>query len=323
MTLFRLGYVAMSKHVKNASPSKTMSFAQFSKIADREAAIAKLERIAQMNLHNCLRLLRHNAAHNIAFFRLSSKLIPLANHPSLKDWAYMEPLREALKEIKCFLMEHPNVRVDFHPDHFVLLNSTDTSIFKNSIQTLGMHYQLLKGMGIDPAHRCVLHVGGGYDDKEQALEQFVHNWGLVPPRIQKMVILENDDKVFNVRDTLYLCEKLGIPFVFDYHHYLVNHTKEESIQEEWPRIAATWGQSELPVKVHISSPKSEADCRAHAELIDLEMFWDFVGLVKGTVAQIDVMIEAKGKDEALFQLVRDLKAHKQAEWINDSSFIPF
>ena len=57
MTLVRLGYVAMSVHLKNASPSQTMTFAQFSKLSNREAAIRKLERISRSNLANCLRLL--------------------------------------------------------------------------------------------------------------------------------------------------------------------------------------------------------------------------------------------------------------------------
>lgn len=68
LTVVRLGFVAMSMSLKNASPSQTMTFAQFSKIKDREAAIRKLERIAASNLENCLRILRHCAVHDIAFF---------------------------------------------------------------------------------------------------------------------------------------------------------------------------------------------------------------------------------------------------------------
>ena len=60
MTIVRLGYVAMSMELKNASPSKTMTFAQFQKIGDREAAIRKLERIALANLENTHRILKHN-----------------------------------------------------------------------------------------------------------------------------------------------------------------------------------------------------------------------------------------------------------------------
>ena len=53
-------------------------------------------------------------------------------------------------------------------------------IFKNSIQTLKMHYLLLKGMGIDPTHRCVMHVGGNYKDTEKSLERFIDNWMVCP-----------------------------------------------------------------------------------------------------------------------------------------------
>ncbi|MFL6559026.1 MAG: UV damage endonuclease UvsE, partial [Bacillus sp. (in: firmicutes)] len=65
MTIIRLGYVAMSVELQNASPSQTMTFAQFEKIKDRDAAIRKLERIAISNLENCLRLLKHNVGNEI------------------------------------------------------------------------------------------------------------------------------------------------------------------------------------------------------------------------------------------------------------------
>ena len=97
MTIVKLGYVAMSVTVANASPSKTMTFKQFQTLADREAAIEKLERIAIENLENCLRLLKHNVGNNIRFFRFSSKLIPLANHEELADWNYIQPLKPKLK----------------------------------------------------------------------------------------------------------------------------------------------------------------------------------------------------------------------------------
>jgi UV DNA damage endonuclease len=46
MTIVRLGYVAMSMNLKNASPSQTMTFKQFSAIKDREAAIARISKTA-------------------------------------------------------------------------------------------------------------------------------------------------------------------------------------------------------------------------------------------------------------------------------------
>jgi UV DNA damage endonuclease len=45
LTIVRLGYVAMSVHLQNSSPSQTMTFAQFSKLKNREAAIKKLGKL--------------------------------------------------------------------------------------------------------------------------------------------------------------------------------------------------------------------------------------------------------------------------------------
>lgn len=320
MTLVRLGYVAMSTHVQNCSPSQTMTFSQFSKIKYRPAAIRKLERIAASNLDNCLRLLRHNAASEISFFRLTSKMIPLANHPELPDWDFLFSLENQLTNIKVFLEEHPNMRVDFHPDHFVLLNTSDSDTLKTSVKTLRMHRALLMGMGIEPEHRCVMHVGGGYDNHEKALEQFIHNWGLISESIQKMVMLENDDTTFTLSETLYLCEKLGIPLVFDYHHHLAHHSKKENWERHWERVMATWQHSKLPQKMHISSPRSESKFRAHADYVDPRMFIDFLQQIKGSVPRIDCMIEAKQKDDALFDLIEELRAYPDIEIIDGASF---
>ncbi|MDQ0232494.1 UV DNA damage repair endonuclease UvsE [Metabacillus malikii] len=318
MTIVRLGYVAMSMNLQNCSPSQTMTFSQFSKIKDREAAIAKLEKIAQSNLDNCLRLLKHNAANEIHFFRFSSKLIPLANHDELRDWRYMQNLNPSLQKISQFLETHP-MRVDFHPDHFVVLNSTDTNIVKMSLKTLKMHEMLLKGMNISTEHRCVLHIGGAYADKEKSLEQFISNWGLIPVSLQKMLMLENDDTTFNLMDALYLCEKLGVPQVFDYHHHLAYH-EEDNWTEQWQRILDTWKYSTLPPKMHISSPKSDKEFRAHSDYIDVNMFMSFLNTIKGSTPQIDCMIEAKQKDNALFKLVDDLNKQTEIEWIDKTTF---
>lgn len=318
MTIVRLGYVAMSMELKNASPSKTMTFAQFQKIDDREAAIRKLERIALLNLQNTLRLLKHNVASEIHFYRLTSRLIPLANHEELLDWNYMKPLKGLLSEIGNFTKKH-KLRIDFHPDHFVLINSMQEHILKNSINTLKLHYFLLKAMGIDPTHRCVMHVGGNYKETENSLERFIDNWMVIPRSIQKMIMLENDDTSFTLEDTLYLCEKLDIPLVFDYHHHLAHH-QNSNWEEHWDRVVQTWRHSPLPIKMHISSPKSAKAFRHHSDYVDIDMFFKFLKEIKGSIPQIDCMIEAKRKDEALFKLIEEVKTRADVDMIDGSSF---
>ncbi|WP_186577306.1 UV DNA damage repair endonuclease UvsE [Aquibacillus kalidii] len=317
MTIFRFGYVAMSVHVKNSSPSQTMTYKNFSQQTNREAAIRKLELIANRNVENCLRLLKHNHAFDISLFRLSSKLVPLATHEELSDWDYLKGVKVSLEKLGNYAKEKA-MRIDFHPDHFVVLNSPKQDIVKSSVQTLKYHYDLLKAMGLDPLHRCVLHVGGSYGDKPNALERFVENWGRISRRIQRMIILENDDKTFDVEDALYLSEKLAVPLVFDLHHHLANHREEDWIIY-WDRILKSWDNSALPIKVHLSSPKNDKQFRHHADFVDSSMFLEFAKRVNGTTPQVDCMIEAKQKDEALFQLMRDLRNHSSVEWINQST----
>ena len=44
-----------------------------------------------------------------------------------------------------------------------------------------------------------------------------------------MIVLENDDKIYGVKDVLAVCEKLHIPMVLDYHHFKC-HNEGENIR---------------------------------------------------------------------------------------------
>lgn len=302
--IVRLGYVAMSVNLVNASPSKTMTVKQFEKIPNRDAAIRKLERISQQNLENTIRLLKYNKGERIFLYRFSSRLIPLVGHELVEGWDYFSPLKEQLKEIGR-LVKEANIRVGFHPDHYTLLNSTKENVLSQSVAIIERHIELLKGMGLNPKHRNVLHVGGKAGGKEKALDRFIKNFPLVPEESRTSIILENDDKTFTAMDTLFLAEKLGIPMVLDVHHERCNPS-ETSIYDLWPRIIKTWETSDLPPKIHISSPKDEKDIRAHADYIETEDILPFLMEIKGSTPQLDVMIEAKQKDEALFNLMKKL-----------------
>lgn len=223
-----------------------------------------------------------------------------------------------MDEIGEFVRKH-QLRIDFHPDHFVVLNSFKKEVLENSLKTLTMHYLLLKGMNIDSTHRCVLHVGGNYKETEKSLDRFVANWVDFPKHIQQMIMLENDDTSFTLDDTLYVCEKLGIPLVFDFHHHLAHH-RHEKWEDNWDRVVATWKDSPLPIKMHISSPKSEDAFRHHSDYVDVDMFFSFLKEIKGSVPQIDCMIEAKKKDEALFNVIKEVKKRDDVKMIDGSSF---
>lgn len=315
--MVRFGYVAMSNIVSNASPSKRMTATQFEQIADRPAALRKLERIAKENIHNSLRLLKHNRAHDIKLFRLSSKLVPLVGHKLTEEWDPIPSIASSFRELGDYAKEH-GMRMSFHPDHFTVLNSPRKDVLKSSLADLEFHVSMLEAMGLDERAKLVMHLGGSYGSKDKARQRFVERFELVPPRVRDRLMLENDDKTYTARETLEVCEELGLPMVLDVHHHAVNHEGED-LEDLWPRVVKTWEGTQLPAKIHLSSPKSEADVRAHADFINTDEFLPFLRLARHYTDNIDVMIEAKGKDEALLRLMEDLKKAPGVEVLSQAS----
>ena len=72
--------------------------------------------------------------------------------------------------------------------------------------------------------------------------------------------------------------------------------------------------------MHISSPRDAENFRAHADYIDVKMFKEFLEKIKGSVAEIDCMIEAKQKDDALFRLMDELSQFDNIEKVDGASF---
>lgn len=309
--IVRFGYVAMSVVVSNASPSKTMTMASFNKIGDREAAIRKLERIAAENLHNTLRLLRHNLANQIQVYRFSSKLIPLATHADLQDWNPFEALTPSFQEVGDFVKKN-KMRVSFHPDHFTVLSTPREDVLASSIRDLQHHKSMLDAMGLNATAKNNIHIGGAYGDKQRSAERFVENFSTLASDIKERITLENDDKTFNAVETLEVCKKTGLPMVLDIHHQWVNNNGEKP-WDLWKEIQATWKtpfaqadtslEAPLAPKVHVSSPKNEKDVRSHADGVELEPLLTFLREIAKDTPALDVMIEAKRKDEALFGLM--------------------
>ncbi|NGZ74343.1 UV DNA damage repair endonuclease UvsE [Saccharibacillus alkalitolerans] len=317
--IVRFGYVAMSLEIKDSSPSKTMTMARFAKLPDREAGLRELERIAAVNLHNTLRLLRHNVAEGIEMYRFSSKLIPLATHADLGDWDPFAALAEPFAEIGDYVRKH-KLRVSFHPDHFTVLSTPRPEVLIGSVRDLRYHVRMLEAMGLDARAKNNIHIGGAYGDKPAAADRFVEHFAQLDPDIQRRITLENDDKTFTTGETLEVARRTGLPMVLDIHHHWVNSGGEPA-SDWWPEVARTWESplartdvpegKHLPPKVHASSPKSETDRRSHADGVEAGPLLDFLREAAKTSSHLDVMLEAKHKDKALFQLMRDLHAYRE------------
>lgn len=310
--IVRLGYVALSKTIEDTT-SHTMTYTSYIS-SNRDDK--KLDKIIRDNLSALSLLIDYNIKNNIHFYRLTSKLIPLATHKDVNfDYLnkYIDEFDKIGKKIRL-----NNMRVDTHPDQFAVINSTRTEVIDNTNRILKYHYNMLKLLGIDPV--IILHVGSSEFGKEKSITRFINNFKKLEPCIQKSIIIENDDKIYDVNDVLDLCNKINVPFVLDYHHHICNNMSNIDLKDYIPKIFATWG-NKIP-KIHFSSPKSKLkkEFRSHNDYIDVFSFIEFINILKPFNINVDIMIEAKEKDDALFRLVRQLKLYTDFKFIDETSF---
>ena len=75
-------------------------------------------------------------------------------------------------------------------------------------------------------------------------------------------------------------------------------------------------------KIHFSSPKNKTkkEIRSHSDYINSNDFILFLEQVRHLPYDLDIMLEAKAKDDALFRLVRELKYKANYTWIDETSF---
>lgn len=317
---FRLGYVAMAIDLEDCSPSGTVTVKTFNSLPDSDSRINKLRRVAKKNIHNTLRILRYNQDYNIKVYRFTSKLIPLATHPLLSDWNYIEDFKEELKEIGDFVKKN-DFRVSAHPDHYTIINSKSEDVIKNSIKDLDYHVKLFEAMGLeDYKYKLILHIGGLYKNKKESIDRFKENFLKLPDRIRKRIILENDDKLYSAADVLQICNDLNVPMVIDIHHHNCRNDGEK-LEDLLPSIFNTWNNETFNPKVHFSSPKNLNEFRSHADDIEIKDFLSFLNIAKKLERDFDVMLEAKNKNIALFNLSNKLETLEGIKKINESEFI--
>lgn len=301
--IIRLGYVAIALNLGKVTSSSTLTYTRYLKL-NKEDRLKKLKEVTYSNIEALEKILRYNIDNSIHFYRMTSNFIPLATHPDVM-WDYLKYFKKDLEYIGKLIKDN-NLRVDAHPDQFNVINSDRESVVENTLRTLNMQVDLFEAMNYEQG-KLVIHIGGAKGGKDIALDRFINNLKNFPKRITDRLILENDDKTFNAKEVLQICERTNLPMVFDIHHHNCNNC-EEDIKSLLPQIFKTWEDEELVPKIHFSSPREFEKDRKHADYIDANRFLEFIYKAKESVNKdFDIMIEAKKKDIALNILVKDLK----------------
>lgn len=316
----RLGYVAISKKLgKKVTSSSTVTFTNYSKIALPEKKLEKLKSVAASNLRDLETIIKYNIENNIHFYRITSALIPLVTHPEVGYWGHREFLRKDFEFIGK-LIDESKMRVDTHPDEFNVINSINPKVVDNTKINLLHQAEWFEDFKYDLG-KMVLHIGGATNGKEAGIDRFITNFKTFPEKVKSKLIIENDDKTYTAKETLYICNELNLPMVLDIHHHNCNNDNE-NIYELIPEIFATWKNEKLPPKLHFSSPRDNETDRKHSDFINADDFTYFIENLKVFNTDIDIMLECKEKDLALFQLANDIKNLKpEYKWLDQTTFI--
>jgi UV DNA damage endonuclease len=264
---------------------------------DAASRLAYLTSIAADNAAALDAAVERCAALGIGAFRITSQILPLGTHPVSgyvldaldPSGAITEAYRAAGARARDL-----DIRLSFHPDQFVVLNSEREQVVTSSIGELEFQATVAELIGIDT---LVLHGGGTAGGMTAALERLERGIDRLSDRARSRMALENDDRQFAPADLLPLAERLGIPLVYDAHHHRCR-PDGLTVAEATDAATATWrGQEPW---FHISSPRDgwgAANPRPHADLVDPA---DFPVEWLGRQATVDV--EAKAKERAVLAL---------------------
>lgn len=251
-----------------------------------------LETLIQSNLDVLDNMLDYNIHKGINLFRISSDIIPFGSHP-LNTVNWQEKFSCQLKVIGHKAMSK-GIRLSMHPGQYTVLNSPDEKVVERAVEDLRYHAGFLDALGLGKEHKIILHIGGIYGDKTAAVKRFIHQYHLLNDNLKNRLVIENDDKQYNISDVLEIGLSQAIPVVFDNLHHQVNSDNKYSEVEWINRCARTWKESDGLQKLHYSQQDSSKRPGSHSATIDISDFLNFYESIKGL--DVDIMVEVKDKN---------------------------
>ena len=260
------------------------------------------EKIIQ-NLKDTLILMDWNEENGIKVFRLSSELFPhISNSKAPKyeiDFA-VDLLKQIGEKSKKY-----NQRITFHPGQYNVIGTNNKEAFQHTIDDLKYHCDILDLMELDENSVVVIHGGGVYGDKKKTIDRWCQQYYQLPKNVQKRLVLENCEKNFSIEDCLEVSERINIPVVFDTHHFecykLLHKDEKFNTPDEYMHaVLETWWRRKIKPKFHVSE-QGTGKIGHHSDFIE-EIPEYLLEIPEKFGCNIDIMIEAKLKEQAIFKL---------------------
>ena len=298
----QLGLCCMNTILQQQKPPIMSSRSVILKTLETKGFEPLREKIIQ-NLKDTLVMIDWNEKNGIKVFRLSSELFPHKSNAKALNYDYdfaLDLLKEIGKKAKLY-----NQRITFHPGQYNVIGTKKEEVLENTIRDLTYHTEVLDLMELDQNSVIVIHGGGVYGDKKSTIDRWCKQFYKLPEKVQHRLVLENCEKNFSIKDCLEVSERINIPVVFDTHHfdcYKLLHPDENFEEPEiyMHAILETWWKRNIKPKFHISEQGS-GKIGHHSDLI--EIIPDYLlEIPEKFGCDIDIMIEAKLKEQAIFGL---------------------
>jgi UV DNA damage endonuclease len=292
----RYGYAAMNVTLRDddVRTNRGMQKATF-----EERGLEYVGELAEQNCRGLKRVVEWNLDHDIYYYRIASDLLPWFSQYDLDDLPNANGIRLLLEDVGALARKH-NLRLTFHPDHFVKLASDKEDVVERSLTDLENHGAMLDAMELSrtPYNAINIHIGAHYGDKDATAKRFCEYSERLSPAVRNRLTVENDDteslwSIPELIDAVY--DRIEIPVTYDdLHHQFTSRglTRREALL----RAAATWETTPI---IHYSEPRQlhQAD-----PSIRPQNHSDYVtGPIRIYGTDADVMIEAKAKEQALLQ----------------------
>lgn len=290
-----IGYASLTRGVRGAN---------FKSITMKNASKKNLEKVIKHNLKSLDRIIDYNIKNNISLYRISSDIIPFGSSPVNKlDW--WEVFSKDLKLLGDRIRS-AGIRVSMHPGQYTVLNSPKEDVVARAIEDLEYHNRFLDSMEVDKKSKIILHIGGVYGDKQGAIDRFKANYRLLSQGIKSRLVIENDDKSYNIGEVLEIGESLNIPVVYDNLHNEILNFDPSKTDLYWIKLAGkTWEREDGRQKIHYSQQAENKRRGSHSETIDLGVFKDFITSLEA-IEDIDVMLEVKDKNISAMKVINYL-----------------
>ncbi len=307
----RFGYACL-----NVTLGRQGGFRSMIKRTWEKEGLPRASRLAVENTEILCGIIEWNNRNGISVYRMTSDLIPWASEYELEqlpDWRTIRSNLERAGDIAAL----GGQRLSFHPGQFNSLTSPRDHVVKNCVRDLRIHGEIMDAMRLPRTREAKIniHLGGAFGEKDAAMDRWCKNYELLPDSVKERITLENDDRssLYSVKDLHWIWQRTGTPTVFDSHHYEVGAKDSLSYKESIMLASETWPKGIRQV-CHLSNSAQIFENKpvaitAHSEYIHAP--FNDCGL------DVDVVIEAKAKELAVFDYVRkfgDIHGIKNVEF---------